>query len=126
MWPNPCASITRYAAATPLTTPRRFTSMMRYQSSIVWSRTSPRMPIPAGRSAAGLRAVDAPQEEISRGLPHPFQPSVAQQRLAQVSGESGLEQKRRDIDQDDVQGRPVEIEVRPEQPFARQPLQLRV
>src|SRR5213593_1963469 len=80
---------------------------------------------PPGPSAARLRAVDALQEEIGRGLAHALQPGVAQQRRTQVTGESGLEQKRRDVDQDDVQGGPVEIEIRPEQPFAGHALQLR-
>src|SRR5947199_8643315 len=80
---------------------------------------------PPGPSATRRRAVDALQEEIGRGLAHPLQPGVAQKRRAQVSGESGLEQKRRDVDQDHLQGGPVEIEIRAEQPFTGEALQLR-
>src|SRR5882724_3088502 len=80
---------------------------------------------PPGPSAARLRAVDPLQEEIGRGLAHPLQPGLAQKRRAQVASESGLEQKRPDVDQDEVQGGPVEIEIRPEQPIAGQALQLR-
>src|SRR5947208_1608836 len=80
---------------------------------------------PPGPSAARHRAVDALQEEIGRGLAHPLQPGVAQKRRAQVAGESGREQTRRDVDQYDLQGGPVEIEIRPEPPFAGEALQLR-
>ena len=35
MWPKRCRSMIGYAACTPWTTPRRLTSMMRFQPSIV-------------------------------------------------------------------------------------------
>src|SRR5437588_4174014 len=47
MCPRPCSSMTGYAAMTPCTTPRRFTSMIRSQCASVRSSRLPPTPIPA-------------------------------------------------------------------------------
>src|SRR5262249_43759152 len=78
-----------------------------------------------GSGRAGTCPEDALDEELHGGALHACQGVLAAERLAEKAVDAGLEQVGAEINQDEVQRRPLGIEVGPEQPCGPEAIDLR-